>query len=134
MLPSLHVFFNIFNIYPRRGMLCSEICLHVPFMFLPCICNPFFLLLVSFKCSEIFALLVLHQSHRRPADEVHHEFGVQVNIWANCIFISLQSFSFLFLQHQIRCSLHLVHVEVIHFYISQCFLYSDDADGIGGPP
>ena len=53
-------------------MLCSEIYLHVPFMFLPCMCNPFFLLFVSFKCSEIFAILVLHQSHRRPANDFSH--------------------------------------------------------------
>ena len=60
-------------------MLCSQICLHVPFMFLSCMCNAFFLL-VSFKtCSDVFTLLILHQSHRRPADDFSHLESVVIS-------------------------------------------------------
>ena len=85
-------------------MLCSQICLHVPFMFLSCMCNAFFLLLVSFKtCSEVFTLLVLHQSHQRPADDFSHLESVVIS--SHLLSILVLSNSHAFSEMKIFCIL-----------------------------
>ena len=76
-------------------MLCSQICLYVPFMFLSCMCNAFFLLLVSFRTgSDVFTLLVLHQSHRRPVDDFSHLESVVISSPLLPILVLLNSHAF----------------------------------------
>ena len=96
-------------------MLCSQFCLHVPFMFLSCMYNPFFVLLVSFKYCKIFALLVLHQSHRRRADDMSHLESAVIS--APLLHVLVLSNSYAFSEMKIFCVFIFLN-ELVYFSTS----------------